>query len=210
MRRRKQMKIRTWLAAAGMLIAACAQAQQAKPVIIAEGGARPDDRGSARLLYWNTKVDAAAGQFAINYGRPVWKKAYEDKAAFDKMTNGKVWRMGSNFWTTLVTDLPINIAGKDVAPGAYYLGLRRSADGAQWSLAFIDPAGALAAHLDAFDIRKAKVDFLTPMTTETAAKTAEKLTITLTHPKDDIKNVTLKVAWGNLALSAPVKVNVSD
>lgn len=204
------MKTRLCLAAVGMLLATCAQAQQAKPAIIAEGGSKPDDRGSARLLYWNTKADAAAGQVAINYGRPVWKKAYEDKAAFDKMTNGQVWRMGSNFWTTLVTDVPINISGKDVAPGAYYLGLNRSADGAQWSLAFIDPAGAMAAHLDAFDIRKAKVDFLTPMTTEKAGETADKLTITLTHPKDDIKKVTMKVAWGNLALSAPIKVTVSE
>lgn len=84
------MKIRTWLTGVGFLLAVCVQAQQAKPVIIAEGGSRPDDRGSARVLYWNTKLDTAAGQFAINYGRPVWKKGYEDKARFDAMTNGKV------------------------------------------------------------------------------------------------------------------------
>jgi len=203
------MKIRTCITAVAMFLAVCAQAQQAKPTIVAEGGS-PDDRGSARVLYWNTKADAAAGQFAINYGRPVWKKAYEDKAAFDKMTNGKVWRMGSNFWTTLITDLPINISGKDIHPGTYYLGLHRSEDGAQWSLAFIDPAKVMAANLDAFDIRKAKVDFMTPMTTETAGDTADKLTITMSYANDDIKNVTLKVAWGNLALSAPIKATVSE
>jgi hypothetical protein len=198
-----------WLIASVMLLAVSAQAQQAKPVIIAEGGT-PDDRASARVLYWNTKLDTAQGQFAINYGRPLWKKAYEDKAAFDKLTNGKVWRMGSNFWTTLVTDLPINISGKDISPGAYYLGLHRSDDGARWSLAFIDTAGARATHLDAFDIRKAKVEFMAPMTTEKAGETAAKLTITLSYAKTDIKNVTLKVKWGNLALAAPIKVNVSE
>jgi Protein of unknown function (DUF2911) len=203
------MKIRIGLTSVAMLFTIWAQAQKTRPVIVAEGGT-PDDRGSARVLYWNTKVDAAAGQFAINYGRPVWKKAYEDKAAFDKMTDGKVWRMGSNFWTTLVTDLPINISGKEISPGTYYLGLHRSDDGAKWSLAFIDPAGAMATHLDAFDIRKAKVDFLAPMTTESAGETAEKLTITLTYPKGEIRNVTLKVAWGDLALSAPIKVSVSE
>jgi len=36
----------------------------------------------------------------------------------------------------------------------------------------------------------------------------EKLTITLSHPKDDIRSATLKVAWGTLALSAPIKVMV--
>jgi len=37
----------------------------------------------------------------------------------------------------------------------------------------------------------------------------EKLTITITHPENDIKNATLKVAWGHLALSAPVTVNLA-
>lgn len=193
----------------GMLLAASTFAQQSEKRIVAEGGG-PDDRASARVLYWNQKIDSAAGQFAIDYGRPVWKKAYEDPAQFDKMTNGKVWRMGSNFWTTLSTDLPLTISGKKVSAGVYYLGLQRSADGAQWSLAFIDPASATKQHLDAFDIRKAKIDFVTPMSIDKAESTAEKLTVTLSYPKDDFRNVTLKVAWGNLALSAPVKVALAE
>jgi len=203
------MKTRFLFAAAGILLAVCAQAQQSGKGIIAEGGTT-NDRASARVLYWNLKAKAAAGQIAINYGCPVWKKDYENPAKFDEMTKGKVWRLGNNFWTTLVTDLPLAISGKPVAPGPYYLGLSRSTDGSQWSLAFIDPAGARQAHLDAFDIRKAKVDFLAPMTTEKAGELAEKLTITLTHPKDDIKNVTLKIVWGNLALSAPIKVELTE
>src|SRR5579864_8647484 len=201
------MKIRILLTAAVIWLAVCGQAQQSGKGIVAEGGTT-NDRASARVLYWNLKAKAAAGQIAINYGCPVWTKDYEDPAKFDEMTKGKVWRLGNNFWTSLVTDLPVTISGKSVAPGPYYLGLSRSADGSQWSLAFIDPAGARQAHLDAFDIRKAKVDFLVPMTTEKPGELAEKLTITLTHPKDDIKSVTLKIAWGNLALSAPVKVDL--
>ncbi len=203
------MKTRSLLIAAGILLAVCAQAQQPGKGIIAEGGTT-NDRASARVLYWNQRSNAAAGQIAVNYGRPVWKKDYEDTAKFDAMTNGKIWRLGNNFWTTLVTDLPLTISGKHVPAGPYYLGLSRSADGSQWSLAFINPAGARKAHLDAFDIRKAKVDFLAPMSTEKAGEPAEKLTITLTYPKDDIKNVTLKVAWGNLALSAPIKVALAE
>ncbi|HKS96485.1 MAG TPA: DUF2911 domain-containing protein, partial [Terriglobia bacterium] len=148
------------------------------------------------------------GQFAIDYGRPLWKPVYGDKAQFDKMTNGKVWRMGSNFWTTLVTDLPLEISGRRVAPGIYYLGLKRSADGSQWSLAFIDPGPVRKAHIDAFDIRKATVKFEAPMAVATETTKPAKLTITLSYPKDDIKNVTLRVAWGTLALTAPVKVSL--
>lgn len=176
-----------------------------------EGGDPPDERGSARLLYWNSTAKGAAGQVAFNYGRPVWKKEYEDASKFDAMTNGKVWRMGSNFWSNLYTDLPINIGGKSISPGEYFLGLKRSADGSSWSLAFIDPVKARKARIDAFDIRKANVEFTAPMTTDSPSSDAvEKLTITLTHPESDMRNATLKVTWGHLALSTPVKVTVGE
>src|SRR5690242_6251968 len=105
------MKNQALLGALVILLSVSVRAQQANPTIVAEGG-DPDDRASSRVLYWNTKVDAAAGQFAINYGRPMWKKAYEDQAKLDEMTKGKVWRMGSNFWTNLDTCLPLKISGR--------------------------------------------------------------------------------------------------
>ena len=38
----------------------------------------------------------------------------------------------------------------------------------------------------------------------------EKLTIELSYPKDNIRRVTLSVAWGNLALTAPIEVTVTE
>lgn len=192
------------------LLAATAFAQQAKKGIAPEGGG-VDDRGSARVLYWNLDANAAAGQFAVNYGRPVWKKAYEDPATFDKMTKGKVWRMGSNFWTELDTCLPLKISGKSVTPGLYYLGLRRSEDGEKWSLAFIDPAKVRAAHLDAFDISKAPIGFEVPVKFKKAASTlAEKLTITMVYTKENDRHVTMELAWGNMEITAPIEVTVPE
>ena len=192
-----------------VLMALCAAAQQqAQDRIVAEGGV--DERACTRVLYWDRQADAAAGQVAICYGRPMWKKAYEDAGQFDGMTKGKIWRMGANWWTTLDTDLPLSIAGQEVAPGHYYLGLTRSADGAQWSLAVIDTAGALRQHLDAFDIRKAKVEFAVPVSAAAPENIAEKLTITLTYPKENHSHLILKIAWGNLALSVPVNVSVPE
>ena len=127
------MKTYSLLTGLVVSLALTATAQEKKG-IIAEGGS-PDDRASARVLYWDQKADASAGWFSIDYGRPVWKKDYEDPAKFDGMTKGKVWRMGSNHWTTLDTSLPLKISGKSVAAGSYYLGLKRSADGGRWSLA---------------------------------------------------------------------------
>jgi len=203
------MKMRFALATLALLSFIPAHAQQSKPNVVAEGG-QPDDRASARVLYWNTAKDGAAGQFAIDYGRPVWKSVYEDPVKFDQMTKGKVWRMGSNFWTTLDTCLPLKISGKAVPAGYYYLGLHRSQDGSKWSLAFIDPAKVRAAHIDAFNVDKAPVSFEVPMSMETATSKPEKLTLELSYPQDNIRKVTLRIAWGTLALTAPIEVAVTE
>ena len=201
------MKIRIALAAWVLLTLIPAYAQKSKPVIEAEGG-QPDDRASARVLYWNTAKDHAAGQFAINYGRPVWNSVYEDPVKFDGMTKGKTWRMGSNWWTDLDSCLPLKIAGRKVAPGYYFLGLHRSADGSKWSLAFIDPAKVRAAHLDAFEIAQAPIAFEAPMAIATAIAKPEKLTIELSYPQGEAHKVTLNITWGTLALTAPIEVAV--
>lgn len=203
------MKIRTALGICVLLSIIPALAQQSKPNISAEGG-EPDDRASARILYWNSAQHGGAGEFAIDYGRPVWKSVYEDPAKFDAMTEGKVWRFGSNFWTTLDTFLPLKISGKAVPPGYYYLGLRRSDDGATWYLAFIDPAKVRAAHIDAFNIDKAPISFQAPLSEAKAASKTEKLTIDLTYPKDNIHKAMLNIAWGTLALTAPIEIMVKE
>ena len=185
-------------------------AQQAKKGIAAEGG-DADDRGSARVLYWNMDANHAAGQFAVNYGRPVWKKAYEDPANFDKMTKGKVWRMGSNFWSELDTCLPLEISGKKIEPGLYYLGLRRSEDGSKWSLAFIDPAKVRAGHIDAYDIHMAPISFEVPATFKKLDETeAEKLTIRMIYTKQDDRHVMMKLDWGNMEVTVPIVATVTE
>jgi hypothetical protein len=187
-----------------------AEAQNNKPAPppIVAFGSDSVERGTTRVGFWNTKKDMGAGQFAIDYGRPVWKKDYEDTAKFDAMTKGHVYRLGSNFWTTMDTDMPLNIAGTTIPAGLWYLGLQRSADGASWSLVFIDPMKARAEHVDASEIERAPIAYKAPMTTEQATETKDKLTIDLVFKRTAPKDVTLRVAWGKLQLSAPVQVPV--
>ena len=193
------------LLAAGSLKAQEA-AQQNKLII---GGGKPNDYASTRLLYFTPK--GALGQFAFNYGRPLWKTEYDDPAKFDALTKGKIWRMGSNFWSNLYTDLPLTISGKDVASGYYFLGLQRSADGSSWSLAFIDPVNARKNHFDALFMEGVPVEFTAPMHLEPpSAEPVEKLTLILTHPKDDLHNATLTLTWGHVVLTAPIKVTQSQ
>ena len=181
--------------------------QKPRPKIIAFGSDSPE-RGTTRVGYWNNEKNMGAGQFAIDYGRPVWKKEYEDPATFDKITKGKVYRLGSNFWTTLDTDMPLNIAGKTIPAGVWYLGLHRSDDGGTWSLVFIDPAKARAAHVDASEIERAPIAYKTPMTIDQPGEPKDKLTIDLVFKRTDIANVKLTIAWGKVQLSAPIQAPV--
>ena len=207
------MKSKSARLAFGMAVVMCfvsalqAQDNKPRPKIIAFGSDSPE-RGTTRVGYWNNEKNMGAGQFAIDYGRPVWRKEYEDTAKFDKMTKGKVYRLGSNFWTTLDTDMPLTIAGKTIPAGMWYLGLHRSEDGASWSLAFIDPAKARAAHVDASEIERAPIAYKVPMTFEQGAEAKDKLTIDLLFQKPNLNAVTLKIAWGKMQLTAPIQVPV--
>jgi hypothetical protein len=203
------MRTRMMLAMVCLSMALPLAAQQtAKPAIVAEDGPM-EERGGARVLYWDTKLDTSAGQFAIEYGRPDWKKDYEDPAKFDAMTKGKVWRMGKNFWTLLDTSLPLTISGKSVAPGYYYIGLRRSADGANWSLAFLDPAPLRAARSDGFLVNKAKMAFEVPVKVEPSKEIVGKLAIALMYEEKTPTHVTFKLAWGNFTATAPIEVSLA-
>ncbi len=184
-----------------------AQENKPRPKIIAFGSDSPE-RGTTRVGYWNNEKNMGAGQFAIDYGRPVWRKEYEDAANFDKATKGKVYRLGSNFWTTLDSDMPLTIAGKAIPAGLWYLGLHRSEDGATWSLVFVDPAKTRAAHLDASEIERAAIVHKAPMTLTQASESKDKLTIDLVMQKGNLKDVTLKIAWGKMELTAPIQVPV--
>jgi hypothetical protein len=195
------------VASSGMIGVAGAQNKPAPPPIVAFGSDSPE-RGTTRVGFWNTRKDMGAGQFAIDYGRPIWKKDYEDAAKFDSFTKGKVYRLGSNFWTTLDTDMPLTIGGTKVPAGLWYLGLHRSEDGGTWSLVFIEPSKARGAHVDASEIGRAPISFKAPMTVEQASASKEKLTIDLLFQRGNPKDVTLRIAWGNLQLSTPVLVPV--
>jgi len=208
------MKSKTLKLLIGFAIVMCfssalfAQDNKTRPKIVSFGSDSPE-RGTTRVGYWSNEKNMGAGQFAIDYGRPVWRKEYEDTAKFDAMTRGKVYRLGSNFWTTLDTDMPLTIAGKAIPAGSWYLGLHRSDDGATWSVVFIDPAKARAAHIDASEIERAPIAYKAPMTTEQATETKDKLTIDLIFQKGNLTDVTLKIAWGKIQLSAPIKVPMS-
>jgi hypothetical protein len=105
--------------------------------------------------------------------------------------------------------MPLTIAGKTIPAGSWYLGLHRSEDGATWSLVFIDPAKARAAHIDASEIGRAPIAFKAPIVIGEASESKDKLTIDLVFQKGNLSDVTLTIGWGKLLLKAPIQVPIS-
>ena len=54
------------------------------------------------------------------------------------------------------------------------------------------------------------VEFKVPMTREQGAGMTEKLTLTLSAQKENMKNVTLRISWGRLQLMAPLQVALDN
>jgi hypothetical protein len=167
------------------------------------------ERGSTRIAYWSRKPAQAAGQVVVNYGRPEWQQSVA--AGFDDLTRGKVWRMGSNFWSTLDTSLALRFKGVEVAPGDYYLAVRRSAEGDRWELLLIDADKARAEYLDAYETatrpERLPIVHALPLQFEHVGGSSLRLTITLKsrHP-DDPRSGRLTIAWGPFQLSADFSV----
>ena len=184
---------------------ASAQEQKSNLMVFAS---KIEDRGETRVLYWDSAKDAAAGQVVIHHGRPIWRPEYDDPKNFDAMTKGKTWRLGKDFWTTLATDMTLKMAGKEIAPGAYYLGAERSADGASWSLVFYETDKVRASRIDASQIEKATAAFKVPLTFKTVTEAKESLSIALTNTKEKPQEISLTIAWGKFELATEVRVTL--
>lgn len=190
------------------LVLAVTTAGQQRPPIVAFGSDSPE-RGTTRVGYWSNEKNVGVGEFAIDYGKPIWKKAYDEPGQFDRLTKGKVWRLGENFWTVLDTNIPLKISGKEIPIGSWYLGLHRTEDGSTWSLAFIDPSKARKARLDAFQVDQAPIEFKVPIKLEQQTDLKERLAIDLIFKKETFKDVTLVIAWGKLKLTAPIEITLA-
>ncbi len=205
------MHVRQWhtvvtLMVLGVGVALGFQAQKKpQPRIIAFGSASPE-RGTARVGYWDTVKNTGGGGYFVDYGRPVWKTDYDVAAKFDSLTKGNIWRLGNDYWTVFDSNLPVRVSGTEVPAGIWYIGVQRSADGAEWNLVFIESAKVRATRLDPSEIGKAPVAFKAPLKMEQSGTVTEKLTITLTRSGGNLKQSTMKIAWGKYVLTAPIEV----
>ena len=167
-----------------------------------------DDRAASRLLYRYQDGKGPLGQLVVSYGRPQWKDEYNESGAFDYLTRGKVWRLGKDFWTVLDTSIVLVIGGHNVVPGDYYLGIHRSQDGSDWSLAVIDAHQARKLKLDSASIDQAPILFKAPAVYEEVNNALDRLAITLSRPGKPLGDIVLAIVWGNHKLSVPIKLKL--
>lgn len=170
------------------------------------------NKGETRILLWDTAAGKPAAEVALSYGRPAWKKDYEAPGALDSITKGKTWRAGQNFFTNLDTNVPVKIGGQDIPVGHYYVAIQRSADGADWMLALIDPASARKARMDASEVgartSELTVQYTAPLKFQKTSTTTKNLEMTFSTNPDDVKKSMLQIKWGQFELSAPVEVTL--
>ena len=173
-------------------------------------GQNLEERASTRIGYWHKNVNAGLGEVVVSYGRPVWKEEYSKK--LDEMTKGKMWRMGSNYWTLLDANIPFEMGQRKVDVGFYYLAVRRSEDGKRWELLFIDHEKSRRKALDAYDVgtrpEEIPVQFSVPLQFRKSDEIVEKLTILLSLNEGSETEGTLRLSWGDFELSTGLRIHL--
>ncbi len=174
-------------------------------------GQSVEERASTRIGYWRKDANAGLGEVVISYGRPPWKQAYVQQ--FDQLTKGKMWRMGDNYWTLLDTNLPVRFGETEIPVGLYYLAVKRSQDGSQWSLVFIDPAASRKKVLDSYDVgtrpKEIPILYKTPLKLGKSESAVQKLTILFKLNQGSQTEGTMRLSWGPHTLEAPVAVHLN-
>ena len=169
-----------------------------------------EDRKCARVFYYSQPDGKfkPEGQISLDYGQPEWKKEYEEKEAFDKMTRGRKWRFGTGPWTRLDTNVALSVGDEKIAPGNYYLVLQRTKDD-KIHLIVVDPATVRAKKMDAFQAEACDGKHLPMEWTQDSASTA-KMSIELTTAKDDPSKVTMLVRFGPHNLKLGMQAHVGS
>lgn len=158
------------------------------------------ERHGQRLFFWSG--NSSPGQVVIDYGAPTWKDSYSSQ--IENMA-GRRWRLGSNFWTVLDTNVDLEVAGVKVPAGAYYLTAEITDDG-KYLLAFNDPAEIRKKKLDAFQAQKTEGGIVVGLEHSETDEVADKLEITLVPDEQHTTKADLVIHFGPHRFTAPVGV----
>jgi hypothetical protein len=147
--------------------------------------------------------DMAAG-ITVVHGQPEWKADYD--GMLDRL-KGKTHRLGKDLWTTFMTSATVQLAGVEIEPGCYCVGLHCDEDG-KFALAMIDANKAMKRGLMPFGPQTWKADVTVPLTFEKDASDLvfSKMMIDLGADAKDKMQGRFQIAWGTHVLSAPMQI----
>lgn len=160
-------------------------------------------RATTGLFYWDQAVQGTPGQIFLHYGQPTWKEEYEKIVTSEKAVTQ---RLGSNWWTTLDTTLPLTIGQTKVPAGIYYLGLHKTAKG-QWQLMLLDPKEVRAKKAHPAMTRGLTAKLSADLVYRKVGKSVDKLTITIKPSKSDPRISSLGIHWHDHFLRAQVEAD---
>lgn len=148
--------------------------------------------------------NGSPGQITIEHAALPWQDKYEALVGSEKMM-GKKWRLGSDYWTSLDSSLPMTLAGVEVPAGYYFLTLEQR-DAKTFVLALHDAAAVKKQRLDAFVADRLKGGIEVPLQHTTAATTAGELGIALSIQAADQDHGELRIEFGPHVLTAKAEV----
>jgi tetratricopeptide (TPR) repeat protein len=143
-------------------------------------------------------------QLSLDYGPVPWNDKYDAVVGSEKF-RGKKWRLGSDFWTSLDTSMPLTIGGVSIPVGYYYLTLTQLTDNL-----------VLGVH-DAAEVKKQRLDAVlaaqslqggleVPLQYEKGTDKADRLQIAIDiDPASGGKSGTLVIRFGPHSAKAKVE-----
>lgn len=158
-------------------------------------------RGSTRIFYWYGPE--SAGQVALDYGQPRWQAAF---ARFVEQPRGTRWRFGENFWTTLDTNMALELGGVRVDVGLYYAVLESSAERGV-ELVLLDPQPVRERRLDAFEAGKTEGGIRIPLRLEKQTALEDRLALNLQTDPARRDHGSLTIGFGPYRLAADLRMH---
>jgi hypothetical protein len=116
---------------------------------------------------------------------------------------GKRWRLGENFWTTLDTNMALELGGVAVPVGMYYCVLHHDADRGL-SLVLLDPPDVRRRRLDAYEADKTTGGITVPLRRGQADIAAGRLAVELVVDRAARDRGRLEIRFGKNRLTAAV------
>ncbi|MEO6593748.1 MAG: hypothetical protein ABIP94_03235 [Planctomycetota bacterium] len=160
--------------------------------------AETSQRGNTRIFYWFGPD--SAGQVAVDFGRQRWQPAH---AKFLRPPGGPRWRFGENFWTSLDTNMQLELGGVLVEPGQYYLVLE-NVDEKGPQLVLLDPQEVRRRRLDAFEASKTTGGQRVPLAASASEQSASGLDIELVVDGKQGDRGELRIRFGPHLMTAPL------